>query len=49
MNFKAFLGLFLELFSGLFFWNPFSSVLFTMSMHLSDQLVVVVCETVMES
>ena len=37
------MGLFIELFYGLFFWNPFPSVLFTMSMNLSDQLVVVVC------
>ena len=37
----------MELFSGLFFWNPFPSVLFTMLMNLSDQLVVV-CEPEIE-
>ena len=38
----------MELFSGLFFWNHFPSVLFTMSMNLSNQLVVVVCEPEIE-
>ena len=38
----------MELFSGIYFWNPLLFSLFTATMNLSDQLVIVVCGPVME-
>ena len=31
-----------------YFWNPFYSVLITVSMNLFDQLVIVTCDSIME-
>ena len=42
------MGLFLELLFGFYFWNPFFFSLFTASTNLVGQLVVDVCELVME-
>ena len=38
----------MELFSGIYLWNPFFLSLFTTSMDLFGQLVVDVCEPVMK-
>ena len=38
----------MELFFGIYFWNPFFFSLFIASTNLFDQLVVDVCEPVME-
>ena len=38
----------MELFSGIYFWNPLLFSLFTTSINLFDQLVIVVSGPVME-
>ena len=38
----------MELFSGIYLWNPFFFSLFIASMNLFSQLVVDVCEPMME-